>query len=112
MPWPPIQNLDQIDLLAPRHDGGVDLIIVASSRMDGSPEHQKLLLDKIQGYMAYVNSAEFKAEFGNPPADKVEIVVSYKHEPHPAMLMLLEKCKPWIEKNNARLRIDASVGEK
>ena len=36
--WPPIQELDSVDLAAKRNDGGVDLVIVASQPLDNAPE--------------------------------------------------------------------------
>jgi hypothetical protein len=62
----PIQNLGSIDFLGARNDGGVDLFIVASSCLDGSPEHQKLLLDKIRGYLSYIGSTRTSLEI-HPP---------------------------------------------
>jgi len=65
----PIQDLGSIDVIGARKDG-VDLLIVASSRLDGSPQHQKLVLEKIATYLDYINSPEFHDEFGNPHPDK------------------------------------------
>lgn len=103
---PPIQNLDTIDILAARRDGGVVLIIVASSRLNGSPEHQKLLLDKIDGYLGYIGSLEFRGEFENPPAEKIAIVLRYAGDPHPVMFTLFEKCEAWVRENGARFRAE------
>jgi len=103
----PIQNLDQIDILGARDDDGVDLMIVATSTLDGSPEHQKLL-DKIENYLAYIASPEFKAEFADPPADKVHIILRYYGVPHPIMFAVFEKCKPWVERGGACFRAEAA----
>ena len=101
----PIQNIGNIDILANRKDGGVDLVIVASSKLDGSPEHQKLLLDKIESYLAQLNTSEFQAEFSHPRPDQVNIVLICSEPPHPIIVQLIDKSKPWVEENNARLTL-------
>jgi hypothetical protein len=56
----PIQNVD-VDLAAKRVDGGVDLFIVASGHLNGSPETQRLILAKVQSYLEQLNTPEFQA---------------------------------------------------
>ena len=104
----PIQNLDTVDIAARRKDGGVDLLIVASGPLDPSAETQKLLLDKIQGYLEQIHTPEFQSEFGKPQADKVRIVISCEHEVHPVIRMLVDKCKTWVEQQNVRIRFEQS----
>jgi hypothetical protein len=103
---PPIQNLDTVDIAGRRRDGGVDLLIVASGPLDPSPETQKLLLDKIQGYLEQINTPGFQSEFGHPPADKVRIVISCEHEIHPVIRTLVARSKTWVEQNNARIAFE------
>lgn len=102
----PIQNLDRVDVVAVQHDGTVVLGLVVSGRLDASPEHQTLLLDKIQNYLAELNTPEFRAEFHNPRPEQVQILIHFDKPPHPAILQLIEKSKPWVAKNNARLVVD------
>ena len=104
---PPIQNIDRIDLVAKRKDGGVDLVIVASSRVTDSPEHQRLLLDKIQSYLEQCNSAEFREEFGR--AAKVRIVVAFSQQPDPLILELLNRSAGWVEDNHAELTTKVGI---
>jgi hypothetical protein len=101
----PIQDIDNIDIVGKRKDGGVDLVIVASSKLDGSPEHQRLLLAKIESYLAQVNTPAFQAEFSHPRPDQVTIVLSCSEPADPIILQLIEKSKQWVEENNARVAI-------
>lgn len=102
---PPIQNIGSVDLVGKGKDGGVDLLIVVSSRLTGSPEHQRLLLDKIESYLRQLNTPAFKSQFKNPPADKVKVVVACTQPPDPIISKLIEKSKPWVAENNARLEL-------
>ena len=110
-PEPPIQNLDRVDVMGWRKDGGVDLAIVASGPLTAEPEIQKLLLDKVEAYLGYINSDEFKAEFENPPADKTTIIISCYGSVDPVVLELVERMKPWVEENNARIRLEQKGDE-
>lgn len=101
----PIQDIDNVDVVGKRKDGGVDLLIVASSKLDGSPEHQRLLLAKIESYLAQLNTSEFQAEFNHPRPDQVNIILSYSEPPDPIILQLVEKSKAWVADNNARLAV-------
>lgn len=103
----PIQNLDSIDLIGARRDGGADLMIVVSSFLSASAEHQKLLLDKLQNYLSYLNSPEFATELGPPSPESACIVLAFYHPPDPVILQLLEKCKGWLKQNNADLRMES-----
>jgi hypothetical protein len=101
----PIQNIDANDIVGVRKDGGVDLVIVASSRLDGSPETQQLVLDKLESYLQQLNSSEFQKEFGPSASGKVSIVLNCDDEPDPTIRELLRRAEPWTTANNARLEL-------
>lgn len=100
----PIQNVD-VDLAAKRVDGGVDLFIVASGHLDGSPETQRLILAKVQSYLEQLNTPEFQAEFNQPSSQKTVIVLACKQEPDPDVRELVEHAKSWVQENGARLEV-------
>jgi hypothetical protein len=105
----PIQNIGSIDVMAQRKDGGVDLVIVASSRLASSPEHQRLLLDKIESYLAQLNGPDFKSEFGDPSSTKVRILVACTEAPDPMIVQLIEKSQPWVAENRASLELEVGI---
>jgi len=94
----PIQNPDRADIVGVRQDGGVELFIVASGPLTAEPQIQKLLLDKVEAYLGYINSDEFKAEFENPPADRTTIIISCYGSVDPVIPELVERTKPWVMK--------------
>jgi hypothetical protein len=107
----PIQNLHSVDILARLKDGGVDLGIVASGPLTDRPEIQRLLRDKVEAYLGYINSDEFKDEFDNPSPEKTVIVVVCCASVDPVIVELVERMKPWVEDNNARIRLEMSHSE-
>ena len=57
-------DLDKIDILAETKTGEVVMVLVCNGFIDGSPETQKALLDKMEGYLNHTQSEEFQKEYG------------------------------------------------
>jgi hypothetical protein len=100
---PPIQNIENIDVVGRRKDGGVDLMIVTSSHLDESKETQKLLLDKIESYLEQLNTPEFQEEFDHPSPEQVRIVIDCDQRPSDVIMELLRRSRDWVKENNATL---------
>ena len=56
-------DLDKIDILAETKAGEVVMVLVCNGFIDGSPETQKALLDKMEGYLNHTQSEEFQKEY-------------------------------------------------
>ena len=56
-------DLDKIDILAETKTGEVVMVLVCNGFIDGSPETQKALLDKMEGYLNHTQSEEFQKEY-------------------------------------------------
>lgn len=97
-----IYNVNQIDIMAERKDGGLDLFIISSDTIDASPETQKLLLDKVDKYLGYINSDEFLREFPNITKDKISIIFELEKRPPELLLELCTKIVPWTSDNGVR----------
>jgi len=102
----PIKNIEAVDIIAVRKDGkGVELIIITGGHLDSSATTQNLLLDKIQNYLGYINSEEFKNEFGNFSPENILIKLKCIDEPDPIIKELYKKIVPWVEENHARIEM-------
>ena len=53
-------DLDKIDILAETKTGEVVMVLVCNGFIDGSPETQKALLDKMEGYLNHTQSEDRK----------------------------------------------------
>lgn len=96
-----IENLDCIDILGDRTDGGVDLFIISSDRLDDSAETQTSLLDKVEHYLGYINSNEFKTDHPNANSQNTQIILQMTEEPAEIIKELIKKIAPWVEEYNA-----------
>ncbi len=72
----------------------VYLLLVCAGYIDGKPEIQKALLDKMEGYLKHILSNWFKQEYAGL---KPVMVVCFDEKPHQLILQLLTKCIPWVE---------------
>lgn len=107
--WPPIQSVDTIDITGRRDDGGVDLIIVASQPIDDSPETLESIRQKVQTYLAVIHTEEFQAEMGNPPRDKIAIILACTFPIHATARSVIAQCKAEAAHKGVSLEVRDSV---
>ena len=96
-------DLDKIDILAETKTGEVVMVLVCNGFIDGSPETQKALLDKMEGYLNHTQSEEFQKEYGGWP---VILRVTLGREPDEHILALLSKCPAWAADYGVKLEIE------
>ncbi|MEM1263735.1 MAG: hypothetical protein AAGH76_15150 [Pseudomonadota bacterium] len=63
----PIQDIDSLDIVGKRKDGGVDAVIVVSSLLRAIPAHETLLRNKVQTYTDAIFSDGWQARHGDGP---------------------------------------------
>lgn len=96
-----IYDVDKLDIMAARKDGGVELYVVSSGTLDDSQITQTLLLDKIQNYLSYINSDVFKKEFSNIAKENIWIILKMEEEPPLLIKELCKKIVSWVQDNGA-----------
>lgn len=95
-----IGDIHKIDLSYTLEDN-VYLELVCAGYIDGNPEIQKALLDKMEGYLNHILSDWFKQEYAGL---KPVMIVHFEEEPHQLILQLLTKCIPWFEGYGVELK--------
>ena len=97
-------DLQKIDILAEkRKTNEVLMVLVCNGFIDGSPETQKALLDKMEGYLNHTKSSEFQKEYANWP---VILRVTFDEEPDQLVVALLSKCQPWADEYGVKLEFE------
>ena len=97
-------ELNKIDILAERRESNeVLLVLVCNGFIDGSPETQKALLDKMEGYLDHTQSEEFQKEYANWSAI---LRVTFDERPDQLVVALLSKCPAWAEDYGVKLEIE------
>ena len=97
-----IENINHIDAYGIRKDGGADLVIVSKGTLDESIETQKLLLDKVENYLRYINSQEFHTECPQATADNTYIILLLSEKPSESIAELITKIVPWAAEYHAK----------
>jgi hypothetical protein len=110
--WPPIQNLDSLDITGHRKDGGVDLVIFASQPIDDSPETLESLRHKVRTYLTAIGLEGFQAEFAYPQPEKIAIIIACEHPIHPNAQLVIDECKALAAEQKVRLEVRDLLHEK
>jgi len=107
--WPPIQNLDSIDIFGKRRDGGLDLCIVASQPLDGDAETLESIRHKVSSYLTAIRSEKFQAEMGYRTLEQTTIIIACDHPIHPVAMAVIEECKALAAGQGVRLKLQKST---
>ena len=86
-----ISDANSIDIMGERNDGGIDLYIISSGKLDDSVEQQNLLLDKIENYLMYLNSSDFVRDFPNISNGNKHIKLKIAEKPSDILLKLFRE---------------------
>ena len=105
-----IENPHYIDIFGARKDGGADLVMVSPGPLDETPEGQKLLLDKVETYLQYIRTPDFRRQCPAATAQNTHVILLTKVEPSPLMQQLLERVSVWVADNKARFFVRIEQG--
>jgi hypothetical protein len=106
--WP-IHNVDELDIVGERNDGGVDLIIVVSGPLDGSAATLSMLESKIKNYIAALSSSEFKQKYGQPKENGNSIYIVSEYPVDALVFGAIERLKPVARRAGANLEFRRSM---
>ncbi len=96
-------DLHKIDILAESNSNEVLMVLVCNGFIDGAPETQKALLDKMEGYLNHTQSEEFQKEYPKWP---VILRVAFSERPDQLILNLLYKCQAWADDYGVTLEFE------
>lgn len=100
----PIQNIDCIDILGRRKDGGVDLVVVVSGPLENVADHLECVEAKIQTYIRELSSLEFLEQFQEDGISK-QILLATEHSIDRAVLTLIDSLRRPAAEVGATLQI-------
>ena len=91
--WPPIQDLETVDITGKRKDGGVNLMITVSQPLDGSGDTLAAIRQKVGYYLDVIDLPEFQADMGHPPRDRTAVVIVCSFPIHPWAAAVVAECE-------------------
>src|SRR5262245_51541888 len=101
--WPPIQDLEGVDLTGKRKGGGVDLLIVVSQPLDDAADTLERIRRKVAYYLDVIDLPAFQDEMGRPPRARARIIVSCDHPIHPRAAAVVAECQVSAGKRGVQL---------
>lgn len=104
-PAHPIPSLTSLDIHTIKKKGGSDLIIVIASPLDADERSQTRLLNKIEAYLSFIQSDEYRESVGFPDPTTTRIVVRIHEASEPAVFDLLKRCEDWVASCRASLLV-------
>ncbi len=96
-------DLHTIDILAESKNNEILMVLVCNGYVAGEPEIQTALLDKMEEYLNYTYSEEFKEKYAGWP---ITLQVKFTEAPHQIILELLSKCVDWADDYGVVLEIE------
>lgn len=105
----PIPNVGVIDINKVKRDGGSDLYIIVATPISGTARELERLLKKLENYLVFLQSEQFRIESGEPTADNTRVVVKLHPNSHPTARDLLERNSGWVTNNGATLVVDTNL---
>ena len=101
-----VYDANNLDIEAVKTDGSVELYIISSGNFDDSVEQQTLLIDKVQNYIGYVLSDEFKSTHTDCLKEKVWIVLSLDKKPSTLLVELCRRISSWVNSYGINYRVE------
>ena len=96
-------DLKLIDVMysSPEENAAI-LVLCVAGHLDGSPQMQTALMDKMEGYLKHINSNVFKSEYPEP---NVYLDLDFDEKPDRLIIQLLATTYDWCESWGAKQRV-------
>ena len=107
----PVKDVDTIDVVGVRKDGGLDLVISVASPLDASPSTLSLLEAKIRKYIEAAQAEVFLAHYGRPLGVPVTIYISCAHPIAEAARDVIERLTGVALEDGIGLEVRTRMGE-
>jgi hypothetical protein len=101
----PIPDVSVCDVHIVRKGGGADLALVIAKPIQNDAKSRSRLMKKLENYLGFIQSEQFKDECGAPSIHGTSITVHIHADSAPAIFTLLQRCEGWVEDNDAGLKI-------
>lgn len=106
-PLHPIPYVFNCDVNVVKKKGGADLVVVVASPLADDERSLNRLMKKLEMYIRFISSDEFRAESGVPSAANTRIKVKLHLDSSPVAKDLLFRCHDWVRANNATLEVES-----
>lgn len=106
-----IGDVDTVDVVGVRKDGGLDLVLSAGAALDASPATLSLLETKLRNYLNAALSERFLKHYGYAPGAPVTIYVSCVHPIADPARDVIQKLRGEALKKGVGLEVRTHMGQ-
>ncbi len=89
----PLTDVDTVDVVGVRKDGGLDLVISVSDVLDDSEATLQLLQGKLQNYISAADNLSFLKHYGKVAGTRVTVHISCEHRISSAATKVIEEMR-------------------
>jgi hypothetical protein len=101
-----ISDVYNLDIHIIKKSGGSQLVVVIAFPIRSDAVSEKRLLRKIEVYLQFLNTDEYKELAGPPHPLHTEVIVKIHPDSDPEIFELLEKSKARVSSQNATLKVE------
>ncbi len=101
-----VDNSQVVDAIGTEKDDTVVTLTITDHLEWGNVEHLLKLQNKLNKYLAFIESGEIYDAYPSAKGKKIQISVVCKYDPDNEGFALLEQCKKQIEKAGFHLRFE------
>jgi hypothetical protein len=102
----PIPFVFHLDAIARFPNDQVRLAIVIATPLSADARGHERLMTKLEGYLGFIGSDQYRAEFGASSPDLTIITVQIHRDTHSYYFELLGKCHDWVRSSGASLVVE------
>ncbi len=102
-PIPSVTTLDTHELF---DNGSSELSIIVRGPLGGDKRSQSRLIQKIDNYLALIESEDFAENCGPPSPERTRILVNIPYNSDEVVFVLLDRCQDWVRSAGASLVVE------
>lgn len=102
----PIPHVYNLDFEVVTKDGRIFLGVTIATPLQNDVRSQMRTLQKINNYIQYAVSDEFRARSENLSPERTTVFVGIHSDSHPDIFALLDQCRPLVEAIGATFQIE------
>lgn len=102
-PIPSVTTLDTHELF---DCGSSELSIMINGPLAADDRSQRRMIQKIDNYLALIESEDFQEQSGAPSPERTRILVNIPYDSDPRIFVLLDRCQEWALSAGASLVVE------
>jgi hypothetical protein len=107
----PVGDVDTVDVVGVRKDGGLDMVISVVAPLDDSPSTLRQLETKVLNYIQGAKSEAFLPYYGCSVGAPVTICISCAHPISPSAMALMDPLRTTAAESGIVLEVRKHMGD-